>query len=180
MLKSLSFFLLLGLLLSCESKLGKFENDVQFAKATNDSVAGLLRELDTNQLLKLRGQSKMTLLDFNIELGNDTLDMETAREIDGFIRAYRATDFYTSEIRKLVKAQQEQQKRLELLQSDIENGAGDRVQYYEHIQFELKEAKEIRKHSLLLEKQFIEFKHSYEQFKPIFERFKDEHSPSMQ
>lgn len=180
MLKSLSFLLLLGLLLSCESKLGKFEEDVLSTKQTNDSVAKLLQQLDTNQLLKLRGQSKMMLLDFNIELGNDTLDMETAGEIDGFIRAYRATDFFTSEIRKLAKAQQEQQKRLKLLQSDIELGAGDRSQYYEHVQFELTEARTIRKHSLVLEKQFIEFKHSYEQFKPIFERFKDEHSPSMQ
>lgn len=180
MLRNGSFLLLLALLLSCESKLGKFEDDVLYTKATNDSVAHLLRELDTNQLLKLRGQSKMILLDFNIELGNDTLDMKTAGEIDGFIRAYRATDFFTSEFKKLGKAQQEQQKRLKSLQSDLENGAGDRAQYYEYVQFELKEAKEIRKHSLILEKQFIEFKHSYEQFKPIFERFKDEHSPSTQ
>ncbi|MDR0802323.1 hypothetical protein [Fluviicola sp.] len=180
MFRSLLFLLSFGLILSCESKLGKFESDVLFAKITNDSVANVLQELDTNQLLKLRGQSKMALLDFNIELGNDTLDIETAREIDGFIQAYRATDFYTNEIRKLRKAQQEQQKRLKLLQSDIEDGAGDRAQYYEHVQFELKEAEEIRKHSLILEKQFIEFKHSYEQFKPIFERFKDEHSPSKQ
>lgn len=180
MLRILSFLILLISLASCESKLGKFEKDVQFSKATNDTVQKLLHELDTNEVLELRGKSKMMLLNFNIELGNDTLDIETAKEIDVFIRAYRATDFFTTEIKNLAKAQQEQKKRLKLLQSDIENGAGDRTLYYESVQFELKEAAEIRKHSRNLEKQFIEFKHSYEQFKPIFERFKVEHSPSMQ
>lgn len=180
MLRILSFLILFTALASCESKLGKFEEDVLFSKATNDSVQKILRELDTNQVLKLRGESKMMLLNFNIELGNDTLDIETAKEIDVFIQAYRATDFFTTEISNLEKAQQEQKKRLKLLQSDIENGAGDRALYYESVQFELKEASEIRKHSQKLEKQFIEFKHSYEQFKPIFERFKAEHSPSMQ
>lgn len=179
MLKILSFLILLAALASCEGKLGKFEEDVLFSKASNDSVQKILQTLDTNQVLKLRGKSKTMLLNFNIELGNDTLDMETAREIDGFIQAYRATDFFTTEIKNLTKAQQEQKKRLKLLQSDIENGSGDRALYYESVQFELKEAAEIRKHSRNLEKQFIEFKHSYEQFKPIFERFKVEHSPSM-
>lgn len=170
-----SFLILLVLLTACESKLGKFEEDVLFSKASNDTVRKLLLELDTNQVLKLRGKSKTMLLNFNIELGNDTLDMETAKEIDGFIRTYRATDFFTTEIRKLRKAQEEQQERLQKLQSDIENGAGDRSAYYEHVQLERKEAEQIRAHSLLLEKQFNDFKHSYEQFKPTFERFKVVH-----
>lgn len=169
------FLILLGIIVSCESKLGKFEKDVLFSKATNDSVQKLLQNLDTNQVLKLRGKSKMMLLNFNIELGNDTLDMETAKEIDGFIQAYRATDFFTTEIKQLRKAQMEQQERLQKLQSDIENGAGDRSTYYEHVQFERKEAEQIRAHSLVLEKQFMEFKQSYEQFKPTFERFKVVH-----
>ncbi|MNK12810.1 hypothetical protein D3C87_308870 [compost metagenome] len=169
------FLLLLATFASCESKLGKFEEDVLFSKASNDTVRKLLQELDTNQLLKLRGKSKTMLLNFNIELGNDTLDMETAEEIDGFIRAYRATDFFTTEIRKLRKAQEDQQGRLQKLQSDIENGAGDRSAYYEHVQLEKKDAEQIRAHSLLLEKQFKDFKHSYEQFKPTFERFKVVH-----
>ena len=175
MLRIMSFFLLLGIITSCESKLGKFEEDVLFTQATNDSVRVLLQQLDTNQVLKLRGKSKQMLLNFNIELGNDTLDIGTAREIDGFIRAYRATDFFTTEIRQLREAQKVQQERLKKLRSDIENGAGDRSAYYEHVQFERKEAAQIREHSLILEKQFIDFKQSYEQFKPTFERFKAVH-----
>ncbi len=175
MLRISSFLILLTFLVSCESKLGKFEEDVLFSKATNDSVQKLLQDLDTNQVLKLRGKSKMMLLNFNIELGNDTLDMETAKEIDGFIQAYRATDFFTTEIKQLRKAQMEQLERLQKLQSDIENGAGDRSTYYEHVQFERKEAEQIRAHSLVLEKQFMDFKQSYEQFKPTFERFKVVH-----
>ena len=175
MLRIGSFLVLLTFLSSCESKLGKFEEDVLFSKATNDSVYKALQELDTNQVLKLRGKSKMMLLNFNIELGNDTLDIETAREIDGFIQTYRATDYFTTEIRQLRKAQKEQQERLQKLQSDIENGAGDRSTYYEHVQFERKEAGQIRAHSLRLEKQFMDFKQSYEQFKPTFERFKVVH-----
>jgi len=171
----LIFLLLLGIITSCESKLGRFEEDVLFTKATNDSVQGLLQELDTNQILKLRGKSKIMLLNFNIELGNDTLDMETAKEIDGFIQTYRATDFFTTEIKQLRKAQKEQQERLVKLQSDIETGSGDRSAYYEHVQFERKEAEQIRSHSLILEKQFMDFKQSYEQFKPTFERFKAVH-----
>lgn len=169
------FLVLLIVLSSCESKLGKFEEDVLFSKGTNDSVQKILQELDTNQVLKLRGKSKMMLLNFNIELGNDTLDIETAKEIDGFIQAYRATDYFTTEIKQLRKAQIEQQERLQKLQSDIENGAGDRSTYYEHVQFERKEADQIRAHSLRLEKQFMDFKQSYEQFKPTFERFKVVH-----
>lgn len=169
------FLLLFTPLLSCESKLGKFEEDVLFSKASNDTVRKLLQDLDTNQLLELRGKSRNMLLNFNIELGNDTLDMETAQEIDVFIQAYRATDFFTTEIRKLRKAQEEQQVRLQKLQSDIEKDAGDRSAYYEHVQLERKEAQQIRAHSLLLEKQFNDFKHSYEQFKPTFERFKVVH-----
>lgn len=169
------FLTLLIFITSCESKLGKFEEDVLFSKATNDSVGKLLQKLDTNQVLNLRGKSRNMLLNFNIELGNDTLDIETAREIDGFIQAYRATDYFTTEIRHLRNAQQEQEKRLTKLQSDIENGAGDRSVYYDNVQLELKEAKEIRRHSLVLEKQFIDFKQSYEQFKPTFERFKTVH-----
>jgi hypothetical protein len=175
MLRIPSFLILLAFLLSCESKLGKFEEDILFSKATNDSVQKLLQQLDTNQVLKLRGKSKMMLLNFNIELGNDTLDIETAKEIDGFIQAYRATDFFTTEIRQLRKANTEQQERLQKLQSDIETGAGDRSTYYEHVQLERKEAGQIRAHSLILEKQFIDFKQSYEQFKPTFERFKVVH-----
>lgn len=170
-----SFLVLLAFLSSCESKLGKFEEDVLFSKATNDSVSKLLRELDTNQVLELRGKSKMMLLKFNMELGNDTLDIGTAKEIDGFIQAYRATDFFTTEIKQLRKAQVDQHERLRKLQSDIENGAGDRSAYYEHVQLERKEAEQIRIHSLILEKQFIDFKQSYEQFKPTFERFKVVH-----
>ncbi|TSJ45498.1 hypothetical protein [Fluviicola chungangensis] len=175
MLRIMSFFLLLGIVTSCESKLGKFEEDVLFAKSTNDSVQVLLQQLDTNQVLKLRGKSKKMLLNFNIELGNDTLDIATAREIDGFIQAYRATDFFTTEIKQLRLAQQDQRERLQKLQSDIENAAGDRSTYYEHVQFERKEAEQIRSHSLILEKQFMDFKQSYEQFKPTFERFKAVH-----
>lgn len=171
----MSFLILLGIIASCEGRLGKFEEDVLFTKATNDSVQSLLQQLDTNQVLKLRGKSKRMLLDFNIELGNDTLDIGIAREIDGFIRAYRATDFFTTEIKQLRKAQKDQQERLEKLQSDIENGAGDRSAYYEHVQFERQEAAQIREHSLVLEKQFMDFKQSYEQFKPTFERFKAVH-----
>lgn len=175
MLRITSLLVLLTFLSSCESKLGKFEEDVLFSKATNDSVRKILQELDTNQVLKLRGKSKMMLLNFNIELGNDTLDMETAREIDGFIQAYRATDYFTTEIRQLRKAQQEQHERLLKLQTDIENGAGDRSTYYDHVQLERKEVEQIRAHSLRLEKQFMDFKQSYEQFKPTFERFKVVH-----
>ena len=126
------FLLLLTSFASCESKLGKFEEDVLYAKASNDTVRKVLKDLDTNQLLKLRGKSKAMLLNFNIELGNDTLDMETAGEIDGFIRAYRATDFFTTEIRKLRKAQEDQQVRLQKLQSDIENDAGVQRWRYRH------------------------------------------------
>lgn len=175
MFRTLSFLILLTFFASCESKLGKFEEDVLFSKATNDSVQKLLQQLDTNQVLKLRGKSKIMLLNFNIELGNDTLDIGTARKIDGFIQAYRATDFFTTEIKQLRKAQVEQQERLKKLQSDLENGAGDRSTYYEHVQLERKEAEQIRAHSLILEKQFIDFKQSYEQFKPTFERFKVVH-----
>ncbi|MDF3027873.1 MAG: hypothetical protein K0S23_2180 [Fluviicola sp.] len=175
MLRIPPFLILLAFLLSCESKLGKFEEDILFSKATNDSVQNLLQQLDTNQVLKLRGKSKMMLLNFNIELGNDTLDIETAKEIDGFIQAYRATDFFTTEVRQLRKANMEQRERLQKLQSDIETGAGDRSTYYEHVQLERKEAGQIRAHSLILEKQFIDFKQSYEQFKPTFERFKVVH-----
>jgi hypothetical protein len=175
MLRIISFLVLLTFFSSCESKLGKFEEDVLFAKATNDSVQKILQELDTNQVLKLRGKSKMMLLNFNIELGNDTLNIETAREIDGFIQAYRATDYFTTEIRQLRIAQKEQNERLQKLQSDIENGAGDRATYYEHVQLERKEAEQIRAHSSRLEKQFMDFKQSYEQFKPTFERFKVVH-----
>ena len=175
MLRITSFLVLLVFFSSCESKLGKFEEDVLFSKASNDSVQRILQGLDTNQVLKLRGKSKIMLLNFNIELGNDTLDMETAREIDGFIQAYRATDYFTTEIRQLRKAQIEQHERLLKLQSDIENGSGDRSTYYDHVQLERKEAEQIRTHSLRLEKQFMDFKQSYEQFKPTFERFKVVH-----
>lgn len=175
MLRITSLLVLLTIFSACESKLGKFEEDVLFSKETNDSVQKVLQQLDTNQVLKLRGKSKMMLLNFNIELGNDTLDIETAREIDGFIQAYRATDYFTTEIGQLRKAQKEQQERLRKLQSDIENGAGDRSTYYEHVQFERKEAEQIRAHSLRLEEQFMDFKQSYEQFKPTFERFKVVH-----
>lgn len=175
MLRFGSFLILLLLFLSCESKLGKFEDDLLFSKATNDTVHKLIHELDTDQVLKLRGKSKIMLLNFNIELGNDTLDIQTAKEIDGFIQAYRATDFFTTEIEQLRKAQKDQQERLRKLQSDIENGAGDRSAYYESVQFERNEAEQIRAHSLILEKQFIDFKQSYEQFKPTFERFKVAH-----
>ncbi|AEA43942.1 hypothetical protein [Fluviicola taffensis] len=175
MLRITSLLVLLTFFSSCESKLGKFEEDLLFSVATNDSVQKLLQELDTNQLLKLRGKSKMMLLNFNIELGNDTLDIETAHEIDGFIQSYRATDFFTTEIRQLRIAQQEQRKRLQKLQADIENDAGDRSAYFENVQLERKEVEVIRKHSLILEKQFIDFKQSYEQFKPTFERFKVVH-----
>lgn len=175
MLRITSLLVLLTFFSSCESKLGKFEKDVLFSKESNDSVQKILQELDTNQVLKLRGKSKMMLLNFNIELGNDTLDMETAKEIDGFIQAYRATDYFTTEIRQLRKAQQDQHERLLKLQSDIENGAGDRSTYYDHVQLERKEAEQIRTHSLRLQKQFMDFKQSYEQFKPTFERFKVVH-----
>lgn len=175
MLRITSFLILLGITLSCESKLGKFEDDVLFTKVTNDSVRVVLQQLDTNQVLKLRGASKIMLLNFNIELGNDTLDIETAREIDGFIQSYRATDFFTTEIKQLRLAQKDQQERLLKLQSDIETGSGDRSAYYEQVQFERKEAEQIRAHSLILEQQFMDFKQSYEQFKPTFERFKAVH-----
>ena len=175
MLRIFFFLLLLGISTSCESKLGKFENDMLFTISTNDSVGKLLPELDTNQVLELRGKSKIMLQNFNIELGNDTLDIKTAKKIDGFIQAYRATDFFTTEIKKLRSAQEEQQDRLQKLKADIENGAGDRTAYFDQVQFERKEAEQIRAHSLILDQQFIEFKQSYEQFKPTFERFKAVH-----
>jgi hypothetical protein len=175
MLRIGACLILLISLVSCESKLGKFEEDVLFSISTNDSVQKLLQKLDTNQLLKLRGKSKLMLLNFNIELGNDTLDIETAQEIDGFIQTYRATDFFTTEIKQLRKGQKEQSIRLQKLQADIENDAGDRSVYFENVELERKEAEAIRKHSLILEKQFIDFKQSYEQFKPTFERFKVVH-----
>lgn len=175
MIKKCVLLLLLSSLFACESKLGKFEDDVLFSIQTNDSVEKALQMMDTAVILKLRSQSKIMLLKFNIELGNDTLDIKTTRQIDDFIQAYRSTDFFTSDIAQLRIAQQEQKNRLILLKTDIETGAGDRSMYYENVQKELSEAKEIRAHCVSLEKQFNDFKQSYQQFKPTFERFKVQH-----
>lgn len=154
--------------------MGKFEHDMTLAIQTNDSIGNSLKKMDTNNLLKWRSQSKMLLLNFNINLGNDSLPIETAREIDLFVQSYRATDFFTAEISYLRKAQQDQQKRLKLLRSDISNGAGDRSLYYSNVQDELAEANEMRKHCLILEKQYYSLEENLTQFKPLLERYNKE------
>ncbi len=159
------------ILVACQSKLGKFQSSLEQVIKTNDSIGKSIQRLDTNYVLKLRGKSRQLLLQFNIELGNDTLDLEATKSIDEFVNAYRSTDFFIPDLRSLRVNQLKQQKRLELLKSDIQQGNGDRLQYFAHIQHELSEAKIMRKHNLILENHFNNFKAEYLQFKPIFELF---------
>lgn len=160
------------LIVACKSKLGKFNDDVTEAIKLNDSVGVALSKIDTNQLLSLRSKAKILFLKFNIELGNDTLNLSVAKEIDTFVQAYRSTDFFTNDVAKLRRYYVAQKTRLNKLKSDIELGAGDRTTYYKNVQAELSEANQLNDHVHILENSYANFSVLYEQFHPLFERFK--------
>lgn len=161
--------------MACNSKLGKFHDEVTRISQLNDSSSLLIKQIDTNYLLSLRSKSKIMFLKFNIELGNDTLDLDKAKEIDTFIQAYRATDFFTSNISKLRQALLKQKERMSFLISDIESGAGERSEYFTNVKSELDEATQIQKHAELLEHDYSRFTELFMQFKPIFDRFTVKH-----
>jgi hypothetical protein len=171
MKKFFVFLVFCQLLVACHTKLGKFQEQVLRMEERNDSTKLVLASIDTNFLLNLRSKAKILFLKFNIQLGNDTLNLETAKEIDGLIQAYRATDYLTSDISKLRLAFAEQRKRLEVLKADIESGKGDRSQYFQFIKTEQESVDQTYQHAQLLANQYTEFSEAFVQFKPVFERF---------
>jgi hypothetical protein len=162
---------LLVFLTACVGSTGEYRTEASDLLKKCETTNRQLLALDTAEMVRLMQDARMNMIDFKTNLKSDTLDLETARELDDFVRAYKLCKSFQSSWIQAKMANDTLKKRVELLLKDIEAGAGDRSGYALGIRKETKEWKAIHNHTAYLDSINHAFIVSYKQFKPIFERY---------
>lgn len=170
-------FTLILLLYACAGTVSDYENKANDLIKRTDSTALMLAQLDTAEFMLLLQDARMNLVDFKANLGNDTLDLATARELDDFVRSYKMCKSFKVDWSLAKIANDSLLVRLNVLVEDIKKGSGDRSGYAIAIKQETKQFKAIRRHAFYLDSINRAFNVAYLQFKPIFERYLRQENP---
>jgi hypothetical protein len=160
------------LLFACTSKTQKWALELRSFQATSDSVSHVLnQQIDTVELAQTIETAASCWQDAKSHFSSDTLDLETLDLLDAFNVAYSNGKNLVSEYTSCNVANKQLKKRLALLQSDIQNGNGNRSTYCASITKEKEELTIIRNHAMDIRRRFEELKSSMEQFQPLLARF---------
>ena len=172
MFAKVSFFVVvLSLLGSCAGTVGEYQQKTEQLLADCDSVEAELNKIDTADLTTKLQDARMNLVDLKANLKTDTLDLETARGLDKFVRAYKLCKTAKVDWVQAKTANDSLKVRLEILLEDIKTGAGDRSDYAIAVKNESRELEAIRHHGFYLDSLLHEMDLASVQFKPIEESF---------
>lgn len=161
----------LCILASCNSKIGKWENDLRSYITSCDSTHFLLNnQIDSTELEEVVENSSIIWNQTKPLLIGDTLDPETLKILDAFNTSYSNTKLLVSERNKCNEANQKLRSRLSSLLEDLEQGNGDRSTFCSSIQHEKDELTIIRNHAIDIHRRFEELKSSKKQFESTFAR----------
>ena len=168
---SIGIFLSLCILASCNSKIGKWENDLKSYITSCDSTDFLLNtQMDTLELEEVVVNSATIWSQTKPLLINDTLDPGSLKILDAFNTAFSNTKSLVSERSKCSAANKKLRIRLNSLLEDLEQGNGDRSTFCASIQHEKEELTIIRNHAIDIHRRFEELKSSKKQFESTFAR----------
>lgn len=170
-------FTCVGLLYACAGTVADYEKKATYLIQRCDTTDLMLTHLDTAEMTVLLQDARMNIIDFKSNLGTDTLDLETARELDAFVRTYKMNKSFKVDWSKAKQANDSLKLRLAILVEDIKAGSGDRSGYALALKTETKEFKAIRRHASYLDSINRAFNEAYLQFKPIFERYLRQEAP---
>lgn len=137
----------------------------------SDSTRFELEEIDTLQVksMCLRVDSLRQALK---ELPHiDTLSLDFARKLDAFLEAGKMMETLSNEVRECHRANEQAGKRLKLLRSDIETGAGERGRYAEYLSGETAEARKLRSECRAMSNGYSQAKSAVGQYGQEVERF---------
>ena len=167
---SLGLFVILTLC-ACTSKMQKWKQDVESFIATSDSTSYILnKQIDSTELTQLLESAAVCWSEAKSQFISDTLSIETLHLLDAFNVDYSNSKNLAAEYSLCKSAVKAQKERLILLQTDIQNGSGDRSVYCASIQKEKDELTIIRTHAIDIHRRFEELKISLEQFQPLLAR----------
>lgn len=168
----IGLLLSLCVLLSCNSKIGKWENDLKLCITSSDSTSYLLNnQIDTTELKELVASAENIWNQTKPLLVNDTLDPETLKTLDAFNTTLSNSRFLANERSKCNEANKKLRIRLSALLEDLEQGNGDRSTFCASIQHEKEELTIIRNHAIDIHRRFEELKSSKTQFESTFARY---------
>lgn len=166
-----------GLLYACAGTVADYEKKANYLVQRCDTTDLMLTHLDTAEITILLQDARMNIIDFKSNLGQDTLDLETALELDAFVRTYKMNKAFKVDWTKAKQANDSLKSRLAILVEDMKAGSGDRSGYAVALKKETKEFKAIRRHASYLDSINRAFNEAYLQFKPIFERYLRQEAP---
>jgi len=168
------FFTLLSgfaLLFSCSGTSGSGHlSTLSGLIAASDSTAKDLASIDSAEVVRLLASSDEVKTAFAQNV-HDTLDLDFARQLDGFLAANKSLSSLNNERTRCESANKAARERLLLLRKDITEGAGERSDYDAYVRREQQEMQQIRDHSVLLKQTFETAKAAITQFQPEIERF---------
>lgn len=137
----------------------------------SDSVSYRLEQLDTAEMQTWLEEGYGMMQALKKTLNRDTLDLQTAKEVDHFVVSYHFCKHFTKNWLRAEQANDSLQMRLGNLRKDLNSGSGERSAYAQTLEDEGKQLDAIREHSLFLDSIYVAYNHAFMQFKPIFERY---------
>lgn len=137
----------------------------------SDSISYRLEQLDTAEMRAWLEEGHTMMQTLKRSLNSDTLDLQTAKEVDRFVMSYHFCEQFNKAWMRAEQANDSLHIRLGDLQKDLNSGAGERSTYAQALKIEEKELEKIREHSWFLDSIYVDYNHAFMQFKPIFERY---------
>ena len=139
--------------------------------ATTDSLSAELRAIDTTEVTALLEAAQEVKVRFREHIGNDTLGLAFAEELESFLLAIGQLEHWNEERTACLEAADQLHKRLKALHSDLESGAGERARYAEFVRKERRQTKAVAAHGRELLDNYRAATAALTQFQPGIERF---------
>lgn len=118
-------------------------NDLEKMNVKLDSLAVVSQNQRTDSSRQVINSIEMTIERVKENYFADTIDLELAAMMNSYKDAQKVLSSNTGNLAKARDAIPEVQEKVQHLQHDIENGAGDRERYTEYINFEKDKIEEI-------------------------------------
>lgn len=114
-----------------------------------DSIQVEFELLKKDTISEILYAMKMVNNTIKENIGDDTIDLATAKNLEKFSKIYRKLSSLEGYNEKILFGSQEAKNSIENLHKDIQEGNGERVNYEKFVAFETKKVKDL--HNLLVD-----------------------------
>lgn len=167
-------FVFLCFLSACNSSEMEWKNALTKARQQCDSTTFELKQISVEQLNFQEKRAERLFLVVQHLTETDTFSLEEGEKLDAFITAYKNAKGLTLEIPRHQQANKSCKQQIEALQSDIETGNGDRVNYSQHVKHETQQAATILASARLVSEKAKALETSLSNFEPLVNRKLDQ------